>query len=234
MKTCGEEGGFIKDTGEGCSRAAGWGTSHRGRGLCKTHQAETKRQGKPTKYHPDMLKKARDAALLGATNEEMAEVLGIGLSTLGKLKARYIALREAIKDGKHRPDVEVAHAMFDNAMGAEWTDQEVVKIKRTEYGPTGKKLLEQEEAVAVDVVRRKAPDTLAGIFWLKNRHRFHWADRKAITHDGMIQTTAPDVHIYIPDNRRAPTGNGGRPAVVAARLAKAGVATAGDNGDGEP
>jgi hypothetical protein len=65
-------------------------------------------------------------------------------------------------------------------MGAEWEEQQAIKVKRVEY-KDGKRLSEIEEVVTVPVARRDPPDSTACIFWLKNRKPKSWLEKVALT-----------------------------------------------------
>lgn len=199
--SCGEHGGIVEN-GEACPRPAGWGTKHRGKGLCRTHGAKKRKGGQPTKYHPSMIGKAYEACILGATNKELAEHLGIGERTFNSLMVRYEQFRRAVKRGRRGVDTDVAHALYDKAIGAEYVEEVAFKVKHTEFGPTGRKVKEWEEVVVVPVRKRAAPDTLAGMYWLNNRHKVHWRQKQVVEHEGLPAGGDTNVHIFIPDNSR--------------------------------
>lgn len=125
---------------------------------------------------------AFEACLLGATDEELAEYFSIHVATLYEWKNRYPEFAEAIKSGKRPADQSVATALHGRATGAEWKEEQAIKVKRVEYSESGKRILEEERVEIVEVTRRAPPDTTAAIFWLKNRRATDWRDK--IEHTG--------------------------------------------------
>lgn len=130
--------------------------------------------GRPSKYDPAFVGLAHEACMAGATDEELADYLGIATSTLYEWKKAHPEFSEAIKSGKAPADAKVAAALYERALGAEWVEEQAIKVKRVEYN-NGKRVLETESVEVVEVTRRAPPDTTAGIFWLKNRRPRHWS-----------------------------------------------------------
>ncbi|MBT8152742.1 hypothetical protein KMP13_02285 [Epibacterium ulvae] len=141
-----------------------------------------KKPGRPSEYDkaggddkvPAIAKKM---CLLGAIEEDLAAAFGVSRRTITNWEKQHELFRAAIQDGRVYADMEVAQSLFDRATGAEWTEQQAIKVKKVEY-ENGKKLREIEEVEIVEVQRSAAPDTVAGIFWLKNRRAQNWRDRQ--------------------------------------------------------
>lgn len=133
--------------------------------------------GRPSKYHEDFPDKAYRFSLLGATVREMAEQFGVSEDTVYEWKKRYPEFSDAIARGQEPANAEVAHALYDKAVGAEWVEEQAIKLKTVEYSD-GKRVREEERVEVVEVTRRAPPDTPAAIFWLKNRRPDEWRDRK--------------------------------------------------------
>jgi hypothetical protein len=104
-------------------------------------------RGRPSKFTPEMLPTVRDAARLGATECQLAAMLGIAVSTLSEWKASNAEFSDALKEGKAIADAEVAGSLFRRAVGF--------------TGPDGV---------------YQAPNVTAQIFWLKNRQPSEWRD----------------------------------------------------------
>ena len=68
---------------------------------------EAIRTGRPTIYRPELATLARKLALLGATDQEMADALGVDQGTLDRWKTRHKEFRIAIQHGKIRADDEL-------------------------------------------------------------------------------------------------------------------------------
>lgn len=115
--------------------------------------------GRPTKYdgkkHPEL---AFWMAQAGLTDIQIAKELHIAEKTLYTWKKEHPGFLQAIKRGKQTPDEEVEAALLRKAKGFKYTAG-------------------REEKVAL-------PDTLACIFWLKNRRPNLWRDRREHEHTG--------------------------------------------------
>jgi hypothetical protein len=109
------------------------------------------------------LERIRKLCLLGATNAEIAEVLGIGVSTFQRYLENDAALRETITEGRIITDADVANSLRLRAMGCTVTE------RRTDA--------EGQESVTS---KELPPDTAAAFIWLKNRRPQDWRDRTEV------------------------------------------------------
>jgi hypothetical protein len=100
------------------------------------------------KYHDGMPELAHRLALLGLTDDEIADVLNLSTRQLHRWKKLHPAFSEALAAGKAPANAAVAAALFRRACGYE--------------APDG---------------RHIPPDTGAMCFWLKNRAPHLWRDR---------------------------------------------------------
>lgn len=119
--------------------------------------------GRPSKYAPSFCEQARKLALLGLTDEEMANVFGVDVSTLYRWKAEHPGFREAINEGGAAADARVADRLYHRAMGYEHADVDIRVVDK--------------EIVQTEITKYYPPDTAAAIFWLKNRQRSKWRDK---------------------------------------------------------
>lgn len=99
------------------------------------------------KYRPEFVEQARKLAEMGLIDAEIAEFFEVSVRAFHQWKSKFPEFAAALKVGKHEPDERVTRAMFQNAVG--YTD------------PDGK---------------HYRPDTVAGIFWLKNRRPEEWRE----------------------------------------------------------
>ena len=100
--------------------------------------------------------------------------MGIGLSTYYRWQQEHGELREAIKKGKAPVDIEVENALLKRALG--YSYDEVIK----DAEPTGKTDDNGKPIYKTHIrtiTKYVAPDTLAQIFWLKNRRPDRWRDK---------------------------------------------------------
>ncbi|ROI05462.1 terminase [Chryseobacterium sp. G0240] len=132
--------------------------------------------GRPTKYDPDFHpKKVVGYCLLGLTDEQIAGVFEIAVSTLYEWKLNYPQFSEAIKSGKEEADVKIAASLYKRALGGKEKVQKAFKLRETINGVGSKERIEiHEEEILIPA------DTGAAIFWLKNRHPDQWRDKKEL------------------------------------------------------
>lgn len=128
---------------------------------------------------PDLV---RSLVLLGATEEEIATAFGVSRRTITNWEKQYPLFRQAILDGRIAADSEVAQGLFQRAIGAEWVEEQAIKVKTVEYD-NGKRVREVEDVKVVEVTRRAPTDTTAAIFWLKNRRPKDWRDKQVLAGD---------------------------------------------------
>lgn len=129
--------------------------------------------GRPTKYSPEYPEKARKLFESGSTEREVAEFFRVHESTLRNWAAEYPEFFLALKVGKAMADDRVEQSLYRRAVGYE---HDAVKILMTKEGAV------YREAY----IERYPPDTVAGIFWLKNRRPEQWRDVKAVEHTGAV------------------------------------------------
>lgn len=78
---------------------------------------EKNNEGRPTAYKEEFNERAFRFCLLGATDEFLAECLGVCVATLYNWKRDYPKFLEAINRGKHDADARVAEALFNKSLG---------------------------------------------------------------------------------------------------------------------
>lgn len=129
--------------------------------------------GRPTDYQDEFAEQAGKLALLGATDQEVADFFGVDVRTIYRWKHDREEFCQALKAGKEVADDRVERSLYQRAIGYE---QEEVKI----FMPGG-----AEEPVYAPFRAKVAPDVTAAIFWLKNRKGADWRDKSEIanTHD---------------------------------------------------
>jgi len=116
--------------------------------------------GRPTKYKPEFDKVAKKMCELGATDNDVAEALGVHTATLYRWRNEFPSFRESLKVGKAETDDRVEMALYRKAVGY---THEAVKIFQF-----------QGQEVIVPYTEVVQPDTTAAIFWLKNRRPEQW------------------------------------------------------------
>ena len=121
-------------------------------------------RGPKTGYTPDCCDEARRACMLGATNEELAGLLGVSRATIHNWMEEFPDFRKAIEEGKVAADARVAEKLYQRAIGYE---RPATRFFANPDGPP----------TQVDYTYHHAPDTSAAIFWLRNRRREDWREQ---------------------------------------------------------
>lgn len=106
----------------------------------------------------------------GLTNEQIANNIGIGRTTLYEWSQKEPNIANAIKKGKEVVDFEVENALLKRALGYKYVEVTKEKVKN----PITK---EYEMVVTKEITKEVQPDTTAQIFWLKNRMTKQWRDK---------------------------------------------------------
>lgn len=135
--------------------------------------------GRPTKYKPSFNKKARDLALLGCTDKQLAEFFDVSVDTINEWKKTYSRFSESLQGGKINADANVAAALYKRAIGYKYSETTYEKVDF-------KKALDviDDQEIISDVYKKKivvkelAPDIGAITLWLKNRQKDLWRERE--------------------------------------------------------
>ena len=100
----------------------------------------------------------------GIIDKNIAKKCGVAYSTFRAWIGKFPALSAALKEGKEVVDQQVENALFKSACGYEY--EEVT----TEYNAKG-------DITSIKTIKKhQAPNTVAQIYWLKNRKRDIWKD----------------------------------------------------------
>lgn len=137
--------------------------------------------GRPSLYSPTMNEWVEKLCKLGATDMELADFLHVDVATVNRWKIEHPDFCESIKKGKEFADANVADRLYQRAMGFEHDSEE---IKVVSDGNNQGSSIER-----VPIRKIYPPDTVAAIFWLKNRRPKEWRDKQEIEHKGAIPVT---------------------------------------------
>ena len=122
--------------------------------------------GTPTKYTPEYCDKAREVCKSGTTNQQLADALGVGKTTIDRWLVKYPEFRAAVEAGRGVADKRVEFSLYERAIGG------YSYAERKEHRNA------KGEITRVETIHKHlAPDTLAMIFWLKNRRPDLWRDK---------------------------------------------------------
>jgi hypothetical protein len=152
--------------------------------MTRKRKAKACKPGRPTKYRGKFVRKMTAAAQLGATDEQIAYMLGVSLNTVTNWKNKHPEFLGALKLGKDEADDRVEHSLYQRATGYSHPDTHISvhagKVKKTA------------------ITKHYPPETTAGIFWLKNRRPKQWRERHELTgSDGapLIPETVNDLEV---------------------------------------
>lgn len=133
---------------------------------------------RPSRYRKEYAELAYKLCLLGATDAEMADILGVKEQTLNNWKKAHPEFFESLKTGKAIADAKVAHSLFQRANGYSHPDTDIRVI--------------DGKIVQTEITKHYPPDTVAGIFWLKNRRKKDFRDK--IDHEVTGEDGGPVQH----------------------------------------
>jgi AcrR family transcriptional regulator len=120
--------------------------------------------GRPTAYDERVtIATACAAARMGATDQEIAQELGVGVSTLYLWYRNYPELLEAVRAAGAAANERVARSLYSRANGY---TQKVEKVF--------------SNGLRLEVIEQVQPDVTAQQWWLKNRDRANWRDTREV------------------------------------------------------
>jgi hypothetical protein len=112
--------------------------------------------------------------------------MGINVSTLYKYQNEHGEIIDALKRGKAPVDNEVENALLKRAMGFEYEEVTTEIIEQPD-GSQRKHIKRTKKMVV--------PDTVAQIFWLKNRRPELWRDKPIATETAETEDLSPLVEL---------------------------------------
>jgi hypothetical protein len=133
-------------------------------------QEEPNKGGRPTKYKEAFNDQVFEMALLGLSDSQISNILGITEQTLNNWKTEHPMFFESLTQGKENADGKVAKAMYKRALGLTIIEEALTK-----------------DGQIVQLRKELPPDTPAAKHWLANRQRKLWANNGEST----MYTTEP-------------------------------------------
>ena len=112
----------------------------------------------------------------GLIDSQIAHNMNVSYTTFKDYKKKYPSILAALKKSKEIVDYEVENSLLQRCFGYNAKVKKHIKVKKTEY-KEGMKVKEYEEIVEVDDEVHIPADTLAQIYWLKNRQVKKWRDK---------------------------------------------------------
>lgn len=114
----------------------------------------------------------------GATNAELAEMLGVSVRTVYAWKGEYPQFAQAIRAGARESDGEILKSAFEQARGYTRRVTEIVKLKEEFIDERSGKKLVRERAEAVEYDKYFEPDGRVTRFMLTNRLKDDYRDKR--------------------------------------------------------
>ncbi len=139
-------------------------------------ELKKKRGGSVGKFQPEFTEQVKELCKLGATDRDLSLLFGVHVSVIDRWKRKHPQFFERVHQGKQVADIKVSKALFTNAIGFYYYEEQLVKKWRKKYDNKGNVTEAFEVIEMVEVKKYCKPDTTAQIFWLKNRRRDLWRD----------------------------------------------------------
>lgn len=133
--------------------------------------------GRPTEYKPEYCVQVEKLCKLGATDKEIADFFEVTEQTINNWKSDFPEFFESIKKGKIVADAEIASSLYHRAKGY---SHDAVKIFPSGGESDDGKGNKVKGPLIVPYVEHYPPDTVAAIFWLKNRQKDKWRDKQEV------------------------------------------------------
>lgn len=127
---------------------------------------------KESKFDGIDLSKVEKLAKLGLTNNDLAEFFDIGIATWYRWQNTHPEFKEMLDKWKAEADERVVRSLYERATGYSCPEDKI-------FNNNG-------EPMVVPTVKHYPPDTVAAIFWLKNRRPDEWRDKQE--HDVNVKT----------------------------------------------
>jgi len=122
-------------------------------------------RNKKFEVNSDLLINIFQYALVGRTQKETAELVGMNVATLRKYMEDYTEVNDAYMDGKEKADARVALSLFDMCF-EHYIEDEVVNFYKG-------------EAIRTIVKKYVGPNFYAIRMWLSNRQKILWSESKS-------------------------------------------------------
>lgn len=116
----------------------------------------------------------------GLTDKDIAHNMGINVATLYDWKKKHPEISEALKNNKAVADTIVENALFKKAAGCTVKETTTITTTDAKGGVT-----KTERTTETQI----PPDTIAAIFWLKNRMPKDWRDKQEVELSGNVGMT---------------------------------------------
>ena len=139
--------------------------------------------GRPREFKEEYIRQALLAYQEGFTDVKFCKLIDIARDTLNRWRREYPEFGKAVQEGKDEFDTNRVEACLKKrALGFRYTEttrEPLILGKGNE-----RTLADEKLSIVRQVKKLVIPDTIAQIFWLKNRKRDRWKDIKAVEASG--------------------------------------------------
>lgn len=125
-------------------------------------------KGAPVKYIKSYVDQGYKLALRGCTDSEIADIIGVGVSTIYYWKNKYPDFKDAIQAGREDADDKVIESLFKLATGYDYEETVIVKTVKG----TGQN--KQETQRLAKAKKHREPSLQAIRYWLSVRQSYRW------------------------------------------------------------
>lgn len=126
-------------------------------------QEKSKKPGRPNQLNEELTDKILELAKKGKTNKQIAQIIGISPQTIYYWQRTNDQFKWAFSEAKSAADDLVEASLFRKAIGYTCPETKVFQY--------------EGQIIEHTIQKHYAPDTTAGIFWLKNRRPEEWRER---------------------------------------------------------
>lgn len=130
----------------------------------------------PSKYHKALDRRCHDYALLGGSDQEIAELIGVANETFIRWVVEQPSLARALARARVDAPARIVKSLHRAANG--------YKHRETKLNVVGGKLEKTE------ITKAYPPNVQAATLILANRVGKHWKDSKTVEHSGSISLAA--------------------------------------------
>lgn len=123
----------------------------------------------------DNLESIETWAFQGMSRKEIAKRLGVTDRTLRNYEAKNEKVFSALNTPTENMNDRVEYALLKCALGYEYQEEELIKVKIVEVDKNGNKIIKETYEPRL-VTKVHKPDVQAQKFWLNNRNEKKWKD----------------------------------------------------------
>lgn len=138
--------------------------------------------GRPSNFKREFSGLAHKFCLLGATNADLADLFEVTERTIERWTADIPVFCRALKRGRVVANATVAERLYSRATGHTHPAVKIFLVDEevTTFVDGEKVITRTKKPLVVPYTEHYPPETVAGIFWLKNRDRVNWRDKVEI------------------------------------------------------